>query len=389
MPTPIYLDHAATTPLAPEVLAAMHPYLENEFANPSTLYQSGLACRKAIDSARQTVAECLGATAEQIVFTGSGTEANNLAILGVTRAITQTPGHIITSQIEHPAVLEPCRALEQQGWQVTYLPVNGEGFVSPDDLTAAIRPDTVLVSIMYGNNEVGALQPIAALGRICREHGAAFHTDAVQVAGKLPIDLSILPVDYLTVSSHKVYGPKGLGAFFIRENATKPTPLIYGGGQEHGLRSGTENVAAIVGFAQGLELCCQEMDPERQRLLPLQEKFITSLTQCAQDLGIPLTLNGPQNMTDRVPGNINVSFDGMTGEAMVVKLDLYGISVSSGSACHSAVIEPSHVLKAMGQSDEVALGTVRFSMGRRTTWEDLDRVVQVLPKILKTPALKR
>jgi cysteine desulfurase len=375
----IYLDHAATTPLDPEVLAAMRPFWEGTYGNPSSLHRWGKTARKALEAARVQVAQVLHGSPEGVTFTSGGTEANNLAILGFAHRLrADGKNHVIVSAIEHPCVLAPAQWLSQHGWDVTFLPVDAEGQVQLETLEAALRPETGLVSIMHGNNEVGTLQPIEAIGTLLRERGIVFHTDAVQTAGKLPLDVSQLPVDAVTLSSHKVYGPKGIGALYVRPDAPQPEPLIRGGGQESDRRSGTENVAGIVGFGEALTRCAQRMGEETPRLQHLQEWLIQALlTQ------LPTArLNGPRDVTRRVPGNVNLSLPPIGGDALVLQLDLRGIAVSSGSACHSATLEPSHVVLAMGHPREVAQSTVRFSMGRGTTQADLDHVLAVLPGIV-------
>lgn len=385
--TPIYLDHAATTPLAPEVFEAMRPYLTTLWGNPSSLHQLGRAARSAVTSARDQIAHLLGAQASEIYFTGSGTESDNLVILGIAHNMAPKGRHIITTRIEHPAVEAPCTHLEQQGWEITRLDVDPEGFVSPQDLEAAIRPETILVSILHGNNEMGTLQPVVDLGSTCRQKGVLFHTDAVQTVGKLPLDLASLPVDYLSFSGHKLYGPKGIGGLYVSSAAPLPEPLLYGGGQEQGLRSGTENVAAIVGLAKALEQCVLNMATETPRLHELQTFFIETMEKTFEGTGHRAILNGPRDVCKRVPGNVHFSFtcnNGAVpeGEALVLQLDLKGICVSSGSACHSAVIEPSKIIQALGKSRAEATSTVRFSMGRDTTREDLEKVAGVMPGIL-------
>ena len=381
MPTPhrIYLDYAATTPVDPKVKEAMLPFLEHDFGNPSSLHFWGREANKALAAARERIAACFHAQPEEFLFTSGATEANNLAIQGLSKALESKGKHIITTLIEHAAIQEPLQALEAQGWDVTWLPVDTEGFVSLQDLQNAIRPDTVLVSTIYGNNEIGTIQPIEAIGRFLRERGILFHTDAVQMVGKCPLDLSSVPVDFLTLSGHKIYGPKGIGALYIRSNAPWPQPLIVGGGQERGLRSGTENLAGIVGLAKALEIALQGLDEEIPRLRQLQETFIaTTLQQIPQ-----AELNGPRDVNQRVPGNVHFSLPPGEGESLVLHLDLKGIAVSSGSACHSAVIEPSRIVKALGKSDDIARATVRFSLGRYTTQAELDRVLDVLPAIVQ------
>jgi cysteine desulfurase len=376
---PIYLDHAATTPLDSEVLDAMLPYLQGQFGNPSSLHRWGRDAQKALNDARQSTAAFLNAQPEEIVFTSGATEADNLAILGVASALMEKGRHVITTSIEHAAVDNACGRLEAAGWEVTRLGVDADGFVHPETLKASIRPDTTLVSIIHGNNEIGTIQPIETLGAMLRERGIAFHTDAVQTVGKLPIFLNDLPVDYLSLSAHKLYGPKGVGALYVRQGAVQPMPMVLGGGQENALRSGTENLAGIVGLAKALTLRQERMQAETDRLHLLQEQFTADVLRTIPEA----VLNGPRDVQKRVPGNVHFSFPPGEGEALILHLDLKGIAVSTGSACHSAVIEPSRIIKALGKPDAVARATVRFSMGQTTTPEDLQRVVEVLPGILK------
>lgn len=386
--THVYLDHAATTPLDPRVLEEMRPYFTDCFGNPSSLHQYGKTAQKALLEAREKLASLLGAHPDEILYTSGGTESDNLAILGVTKALLNAGKdrgrHILVSAIEHPAVLEPCRYLEESGWRITHLPVDTEGFIHPETLRQAIRPgETVLASIMHGNNEIGTVQNIAALGDILREYDILFHTDAVQTVGALPIDLSVLPVDYLSLSGHKFYAPKGIGALYVRRGACQPVPLLYGGGQESGLRSGTENLPAIVGLAEALSLCAGKMSTESTRLHELQRYFIDRVRHCMLSNGITAALNGPEDLNRRLPGNVNFSFPPFEGESLVLRLAFKGIAVSSGSACHSEKIEPSHVVLALGKSSEIARSTLRFSFGRTTTQEDLERTVSALSGILQ------
>lgn len=376
---PIYLDHAATTPVDPQVRDAMLPFLEQAFGNPSSLHSWGREAKKALDAARASIARHLGARPTELFFTSGATEANNLVIQGVAKTLEAKGRHLITTRIEHAAVQEPFERLEAQGWDVTWLPVDSDGFVSLDSLKEAIRPDTVLVSIIHGNNEIGTIQPVETLGAWLRARGILFHTDAVQTVGKLPIDLGTFPVDYLTLSAHKIYGPKGVGALYVREGSPLPAPLTIGGGQEQALRSGTENLAGIVGLAKALEIAVLQMDSELPRLRQLQETLIEGIITA-----IPSAeLNGPYDVNKRVPGNVHFSFPPGEGESLVLHLDLKGIAVSSGSACHSAVIEPSRVVKALGKSDAVARATVRFSLGRSSAQNDIERVLEVLPGIVQ------
>lgn len=376
----IYLDHAATTPVHPQVVDVMAAAMTETYGNPSSLHRAGKAARKRLEQARQTVADCLGAQPEEIHFTSGGTESDNLAILGVSRALRHRGRHLIVSAIEHSAILNPCQHLEQmEGFEVTYLNVDAEGFISTEALKEAIRPDTVLISIMHGNNEVGTLQDLASLGQIARQYGVAFHTDAVQTVGKVPINLSELPIDYLSASGHKLYGPKGVGLLFVRQDAPRPAPLALGGAQEQGFHPGTENLAGIVGLAEALRLCCESLDSESTRLRSLQESFLSQLEAALPDAW---ELNGPQDLSRRVPGNINLSFPPVEGEAMVLQLDLRHIAVSSGSACNSREIRPSKVILALGKTEAIARSTVRFSMGRETTEDSIQWVVQTLKTLV-------
>lgn len=375
----VYLDHAATTPVDPQVLEAMLPYFQAQFGNPSSLHFWGREARKALETSRKSVATCLGCQPEEIHFTSGATEADNWAIFGVAEALQAKGRHLITTSIEHAAVLNACERLEAQGWEVTRLPVDEDGFVSPETLAAAIRPDTVLASVIHGNNEVGTIQDIQTLGEILKAQNILFHVDAVQTVGKLPVNLAELPVDYLSLSGHKIYGPKGIGALYARNGAPVPAPMIVGGGQEDNLRSGTENLGGIVGLAKALEIATERMEQETPRLRRLQEQLIQAIQAIAPDA----VLNGPRDVNLRVPGNVHFSFPPGEGEALVLRLDLKGIAVSSGSACHSEAIEPSRIVKALGKSDLIARATVRFSLGRGNTEADIQRVAEALPGILK------
>jgi cysteine desulfurase len=375
----IYLDHAATTPVDPRVFEAMRPFLESVYGNPSSLHAWGREARKALEESRAAVAASLGAKPEEITFTSGATEADNWVLYGVTEALKPKGRHIITSSIEHAAIDTACKRLEANGWQVTRLPVDADGFIALETLKAAIRPDTVLVSIIHGNNEIGTIQSIEILGAYLREQGIAFHTDAVQTVGKISLNLAQLPLDYLSLSGHKLHAPKGVGALYIREGAPQPAPFIVGGGQEGDLRSGTENLSGIVGLAAALVLAVAMIPTERERLHTLQEQLIAGVLEAIPDA----ILNGPRDVRLRVPGNVHFSFPPGEGEALVLHLDLKGIAVSSGSACHSAVIEPSRILKALGKPDDVARATVRFSLGRSTTVDDIRYVLTVLPGIVQ------
>ncbi len=388
-----YFDHAATTPLSPSVKKAMLPWLEEAsgYGNPSSLHQAGRLARQTVEEARAQIARHLGAQSDEIFFTSGGTEANNWAVRGLAdMRETQKPNsrhHLITTQVEHPSVLNPCQHLKTLGWEVTQLSVNAEGFVSLDELEAALQPNTALVSVIHGHNEIGTLQPIEACGTLLRKKNILFHTDAVQTLGKVPIDLNTLPVDYLSFSGHKFYGPKGIGGLFIRKSAPRPVPLLWGGGQEASLRSGTENVAGIVGMAKAVQLACQEMGEESQRLRELQIYLIQQLGTALKGTAVQWHLNGPKDLSRRVPGNIHISLtceNGVIieGESLVLQLDLKGICASSGSACHSATIEPSKTILSLGKSRAEATSTLRLSFGHRTTTEAIDKFLETLPQII-------
>ncbi len=372
----IYMDHNATTPLREDVLEAMLPYLRGEFGNASSLHYFGIQARRAVEAAREKVATALGAQLREIIFTGCGTEADNQAIKGVMFANRGKGDHIITSRIEHKAVLQTCQYLEKQGFRVTYLPVDEYGLVNPDDVAQAITGRTVLVSVMFANNEVGTIQPIGAIAQVCRERGVYFHTDAVQMVGKLPIDVNELGIDLLSLSAHKFYGPKGVGALYVRKGV-RVDPLLHGGHQEWGRRAATENVAGIVGLGRALELRLGEMDAEAERLTALRERLYAGLLA-----RIPhVYLNG--HPSERLPGTLNVCFEYIEGEGIIMGLDLAGVAVSSGSACTSAELSPSHVLLAMGVHPAMAQGSIRFGLGRENSEADVDYVLEKLPPIIE------
>jgi cysteine desulfurase len=381
MPDRIYFDHSATTPIDPRVAFAMTLPNGECYGNPSSLHSEGRQARDLINRARAQVAGLIGATPAEIVFTASGTEADNLALLGVFRfANGDRLGHMITSSIEHPAITETCRFLEQNGVQATYLPVDEHGVVDPDDLAKALRPDTRLVSIMAANNVVGTLQPIAELARIAKEHGALFHTDAVQSAGKVPLDVGQVPVDMVSMSAHKLHGPKGIGALYIR-SGVHLQPLVFGGGQEHGLRSATENVAGIVGFGAAAQLAASDMTDEAVRLVQLRYRLLAGLQEVlpqAYLIGHPFK---------RLPGHLCLGFAGQEGESirLLLSLDEAGVAVSSGSACsaHKAS-EPSYVLLAMGFDAIRARGTLRVTLGRFNTKVEVDRFLEILPQAVNS-----
>ncbi len=371
----IYLDHAATTPMRPEVREAMLPYLSERFGNPSSIYQIGRDARAAIDEARETVAEILGASPKEIIFTSGGSEADNLAIVGVALAHRSKGNHIITSAVEHHAVLDTVKYLEKWGFEVTVLPVDGDGLVNPEDVAAALTEKTILVTIMHGNNEIGTIQPIREISKVVKEHGAFFHTDAVQTVGHVPVSVADLGVDLLSLSAHKFYGPKGVGALYVRRGLRYES-MIRGGGQERGRRAGTENVAGIVGLAAALKLAVSEMEEESIRLASLRDYLIAGLEQ-----SIPhMRLNG--HRTQRLPNNVNICFEFIEGESLLLNLDMNNIAASSGSACTSGSLEPSHVLLALGLSHEIAHGSLRLTLGHETTKEQLDFLLDILPGIV-------
>jgi len=371
----VYLDYAATTPVHPDVVKAMLPYLTDAFGNPSSLYSYGQEAKGAIEEARVKVADLIRAQDEEIVFTGSGTEADNFAIKGVAFANESKGNHIITSSIEHHAVTETCKFLERRSFSVTYLPVDEYGLVDPIDVKKAITNKTILISVMHANNEVGIIEPIAEIGRVAKEAGIYYHTDAVQTVGHIPVDANELGVDLLSMSAHKFYGPKGIGALYIRKG-TKLIPFMHGGEQERRRRASTENVPGIVGLGTAAELARQEMDEEVQRLTRLRNQLIKGLLERIDHV----RLNGhPQK---RLPNNINLSVDFVEGESMLLNLDLEGICASTGSACSSSSLEPSHVLLAMGLSHEQAHGSLRFTLGKWTTEEEIGQVLEVLPRIV-------
>ncbi|MBA7644633.1 Cysteine desulfurase IscS [subsurface metagenome] len=371
----IYLDYAATTPTHPEVVKTMLPYFTDAFGNPSSIHSYGQEAKGAIEEARVKVADLIGARNEEIIFTSGGTEADNFALKGVAYANENRRNHIITSSVEHHAVIETCKFLERSGFRVTYLPVDAYGLVDPDDVEKAITDKTILISVMQANNEMGTVQPIAEIGRIAKEAGIYFHTDAVQTVGHIPVDVNELGVDLLSMSAHKFYGPNGVGALYIRKG-TKLTPFMHGGEQERRRRASTENVPGIVGFGKAVELTQQEMSREAKRLTYLRDQLIKGLLERIDHI----RLNGHPTM--RLPNNVNVSVDFVEGESMLLNLDLEGICASTGSACSSSSLEPSHVLLALGLSPEQAHGSLRFSLGKWTTEEEIGRVLEVLPPIV-------
>jgi len=374
----IYLDYAATTPLDPRVLEAMMPYLTEKFGNPNSIHAFGREARKAVDEAREKIAALLNCRPSELVFTSGGTESDNLALRGVAAAYRQKGNHIVTTAIEHHAVLHTCRALQDEGFEVTYLPVDEHGLVTPEQVAEAITDRTILVSIMHANNEIGTMEPLADIVRAVKEKrpDVLVHTDAVQTVGHIPVDVEALGVDLLSFAAHKFYGPKGVGGLFVRRGV-KLVPQLTGGGQERNRRSGTENVAGIVGMAKALEIAVAEMPTEIPRLQTLRDELINGVLAQIPDS----RLNG--HPTQRLPHNANFSFFGVEGEALLLQLDLHGIAASSGSACTSGSLEPSHVLLALGLSREWALGSLRLTLGRFTTRQHLERVLSVLPSIVE------
>ncbi len=372
----VYFDHNATTPLAPEALQAMMPYLTEEYGNASSIHSVGQRARAGVEQARAQVAALIGARDKEIVFTSGGTEADNMAIRGVVGAADRPHKHVVTSTIEHHAVLNTCQALEAEDVAVTYVPVSRGGLVDPEDVRRAITPDTVLITLMHANNELGTVQPIAEIARIAREHKIPFHTDAVQSAGKIPVNVSELGVDLLSLSAHKIYGPKGVGALCIRRN-TRLKPLFFGGHHERDRRAGTENVAGIVGFGAAAELARAHLAEEGKRLATLRDELERRLLSSIPHCGV----NG--DPARRTPNTTNIHFDYIEGEPLVIALDLKGIAVSTGAACSSGAVEPSHVLTAIGLPPERARASLRFSLGHASTREDVDYVAEVLPAVVE------
>jgi cysteine desulfurase len=370
----IYLDHAATTPMRPEILDVMRTYFLERFGNPSSLHAYGLEARKAIEDAREQIARAIGATPPEIIFTSGGTESDNMALRGVLRDRSGERAHIITSAIEHPAVLETCKFIEQLGHEVTYVSVDVDGRINPGEVEEAIRDNTRLISIMHANNEIGSIQPIAEVGAIAASRGVYMHTDAVQSVGKIPVDVAALNVDMLSISSHKIYGPKGVGCLYVRKG-TKLRPLIFGGGHERGLRSGTENVSGIIGFSEAMRLAIEDF-ADNVRIEKLRDELIDAVLR-----EIPYTrLNGGKEY--RLPNNANFSFSYIEGESLVLRLNAKGVAGSTGSACSSKKLEPSHVLLAIGLDPVDAHGSLRLTLGRDTTEADVQYVNEVLPEIV-------
>jgi cysteine desulfurase len=370
----VYLDHNASTPVHPEVVEAMFPYFSERFGNPSSVHAFGREAREGLEGARERVAHFLRVGKEEIVFTSGGTESDNLAVRGVAAA--RGRGHLVTSRIEHHAVLRMCQALERDGFEVTYVPVDGQGLVDPDEVRRALRPDTILVSVMHANSEVGTIQPIEEIGRITRERGIVFHVDGVQTFGKVPLDVDRAGIDLLSFSSHKIYGPKGVAGLYIRKGV-KMVSLQQGGEHERRRRAGTENVPGIVGLGRAVEIRARDMESEAVRLTALRDRLWTGIAASVPDV----RLNG--HPTRRLPGTCNLAFRHVESESIVLGLDLKGIGVSAGSACTSGNVEPSYVLVAMGVPLDWAMGAVRCSLGRSTTAEDIDYVVEAVAPLVE------
>lgn len=372
----IYLDHAATTPMDPQVLEAMMPFLTERFGSASTLYSLGREAKEAVENARAQVAELVNAHPEEIHFTSGGSECDNWAVFGVAEAKAGKGKHIITSRIEHHAVLEPCHRLEKLGYEVTYLGVDADGFVSVDEMESSIKDGTILISVMHANNEIGTIEPVEEIGKLARNKGIHFHTDTVQTIGHIPVDVQAIGCDSLAISAHKLYGPKGVGAMYIRKGA-RVEKLIRGGGQENNRRAGTHNVAGIVGLGKAAELARQRMTAEAARTIALRDSLIAGVESRIPDV----KLNG--HRTKRLPNNVNFSFEGVEGESMILLMDMNGICVSSGSACTSGSLDPSHVLMALGLRHEQAHGSLRMTLGKDNTPEQIEKVLDTLPGIVQ------
>lgn len=371
-----YFDHAATTPLHPQVVHAMQPYLHEHFGNPSSIHRYGRAARTAVENAREEIARFLGVNPRELIFTSGGTEADNTAIISMALGLRQKGNHIITTAIEHHAVLHACEYLQQLGFEVSYLPVDETGMLQLETLKAAVRDETILVSVIFGNNEVGTIQPIEQIGTYLREKEILFHTDAVQVVGAIPLELGKLPVDLLSLSAHKINGPKGIGALYVNKNVTFH-PFIHGGSQERKRRAGTENVAGIVGFAEAFKLSVQELDERRSKYLAMREAMVSVWSEA----GIEFSVNGHPEWF--LPHILNVSFPAVDTETMLMNLDIAGVAASSGSACTSGSLEISHVLVAMGMSEEQANSAIRISFGLGVDVEDAVLAAQTVVTIVK------
>ena len=371
----IYLDFAATTPVSPEVAEAMAPYFQDCFGNPSSIHGTGREAHKALDLARQRTAEAIGAKPREIYFTSGGSESDSWALIGTAFALKDQGRHIITSAIEHHAVLRTCQWLEKQGFEVTYLPVDSNGLVSAEEAEGAMREDTILISVMTANNEIGTLEPVREIGEAARKHGIRFHTDAVQAIGAVPVRADVCHADLISISAHKFHGPRGTGCLYIREG-TRMDALIHGGEQERRMRAGTENLAGIAGMGKAIELAVRNMEEKNARITALRDRLIRGIRERTDGA----ELNGHPSL--RLPNNCSLRFEGVEGEALLLRLDLAGIAASGGSACASGSLEPSHVLKAIGQSDEEAGGSIRLTLGDTTTEEEIEEVIRVLPEIV-------
>ena len=373
----IYMDHSATSPVDPEVFEAMKPYFVDNFGNASTLYSQGRDARKAMEAAREQVASLIGAKPEEVIFTSGGTESDNIAIKGTAYRLKNKGNHIITSAIEHPAVRETCKYLEKNGFEVTYLPVYEEGIVRVSDLEDAITDKTILITIMHANNEIGTIQPISEIGKIARENKIYFHTDAVQTVGKIPVNVEEMNVDMLSLSAHKVYGPKGIGALYVKKGV-RLEPIIHGGGHEKGLRPGTENVSGIVGLGKACELAEKNLLEDTKYITNLRDKLIDGILDSVEQS----YLDG--HRTKRLPNNVNLRFTGIEGESLVLHLDSKGVAASTGSACSSKSLEPSHVLIALGLEHVEAHGSLRLTLGKENTEEEVDYVITAVKEVVET-----
>ena len=369
----VYLDNAATTALSPRVLEAMLPYFTQYYGNPSSVHAFGREAKQGLDKARDQVAKALHCEPSEVIFTGCGTESDNTVLLGVAQRYGDKGKHIITTNVEHHAILHTCECLEKQGYSVTYLPVDQDGLVTAEQVAAAIRPDTILVSIMFANNEVGTIMPIQEIGVVCKEKGVLFHTDAVQAVGHIPVDVQAMHIDMLSLSAHKFHGPKGVGALYCRKGIRLPS-YIMGGAQERGRRAGTENVAGIVGLGAAIQLATEQLEENRAKMTALRDRLMTGIQARISEV----KLNG--HPTNRLPNNVNFSFKYIEGESILLMLDMNGIAASSGSACTSGSLDPSHVLLALGLPHEIAHGSVRLTLGDETTEEDIDYTIDVLEK---------
>jgi len=372
----IYLDYAATTPTDPQVLAAMQPFFFDKFGNPSSIHSFGQEAKKAIEEARGKLAKFLGAKPEEIVFTSGGTESNNFAVEGVAYCLEKKGNHIIATAIEHHAVSEPCKFLEKRGFKITYVGVDKSGLVDPAEIKKAITDKTILISVMHANNEIGTIQPIAEIGKIAKEKGIYFHTDGVQTVGHIPVDVNALNADLLSLSAHKFYGPKGAGALYIRKG-TRLERFLHGGDQEKGKRASTHNTPGIVGLGKAIELCQEKMQEESEFQIALRDRLIKEIPEKISEV----YLNG--HPTLRLPNNVNFSIKYIEGESILLNLDMLGIAASTGSACTSTSLEPSHVLLAIGLSHEIAHGSLRLTLGRWTKSEEIDYLLEHLPKIVE------